>query len=156
VIHHVSLNVRDPQNAARALSAMLDGTARQSPTPPFPDNSWVVYFGDQEGSSLEILPWGSVLDPDTEVGIGFDPQMRPRTGSHVLVRTPHLSEDIRKVAEHCGWRCGIVRMRSFEVAQVWIENTVLVEFLPEEFLSAYATMFGRPAEAIRPQPLRIG
>lgn len=142
MIHHASFNARDPQKVARALAGMLDATAIRAPVPPFPEGSWFVCYGDEAGSFLEILPWGSVLDPDTRFGIGFDQDMRPRAGSHVLLRTPHSRDEIRDAADRMGWRCEFVDARLFEVVKVWIENSVLIEFLPPEFVPSYVSTFG--------------
>jgi hypothetical protein len=147
MLYHASFNVRQPEKVAQALAGMLDATAIRAPVPPFPDGSWFVCYGDDNGSFLEVLPWGNILDPDTRFGIGFDEGMRPRAGSHVLVRTPHAKEEIMARAERLGWRCEFVNARLFEVVKVWIDNAVLIEFLPPEFVPAYVSTFG--AEGIR-------
>ena len=141
MLYHASFNARDPQNAAQALAEMLDATVIRAPSPPFPDGSWFVCYGDAGGSFLEIIPWGNVLDPEAKFGIGYDEAMRPRSGAHVLVSTPHSVQAVETAAARQRWRSQIVDARLFKVLKVWVENTSLVEFLPPEFAPAYLETF---------------
>jgi hypothetical protein len=142
MLHHVSFNVRHPESVARALAAMIGAAAIRSPSPPFPAGSWFVCYGDNGGSFLEILPWGHVLDPDAPLGIAHDDGMRDRSGSHVLVSTPLDMESIQAAAAREGWRAEAVDARLFKVIKVWIENSVLIEFLTPEIAAGYVATFG--------------
>jgi hypothetical protein len=142
VLHHVSFNAGNPHNVARVLAELLGAAAIRAPSPPFPSGSWFVCYADSGGSFLEVLPWGSVLDPEAKFGMGYDEAMRPRSGAHVLVSTPLSVEMIQAVAAQEGWRCELVDARLFKVAKVWIENAILVELLPPELVPAYVDTFG--------------
>ena len=142
MLHHASFNARDPQNVARVLAEMLGATVIRAPSPPFPSGSWFVCYGDSGGSFLEVLPWGSVLDPETQFGVGHDEDMRPRTGAHVLVSTPHTLEVIEAAAAREGWRSQVVDARLFKIVKIWIENATLVELLPPEMAVTYLETFG--------------
>jgi hypothetical protein len=141
MLHHVSLNVRDPHHVARILAEMIDATAVRAPSPPFPAGSWFVCYGDAAGSFIEFLPWGKVLDPDAPFGVGDDGEMRARSGAHVLVSTPRDSETIQAIAAREGWRFQFVDARLFQVVKVWVENATLVELLPADLASAYRATF---------------
>jgi hypothetical protein len=142
VLHHISFTASDPHHVARSLAEMLDAAIVRAPSPPFPAGSWFVCYGDSNGSFLEILPWGTVLDPGAKFGFGHDDNTRPRSGAHVLLSTPLSVENIRAVAEREGWRFELVDARLFKVVKVWVENAALVELLPPELMPAYTRTFG--------------
>jgi hypothetical protein len=147
MLHHASFNVRRPAHVAEVLAEMLAATAMRAPSPPFPNDSWFVLYGDEAGSFIEILPWGVVLPPDQRFGIGEDETMRPLAGSHVLLATPHSEQRIRALAEGQGWLVQLVDARLFKVLKVWIDNATLVEFLTPEMRQAYVETFGRQGMA---------
>ena len=142
MLHHASLNARNPRNVAETLAEMLETSAIRAPSPPFPVQSWFVCYGDAAGSLLEILPWGTVLDQNAPMGVGHDGEMRRHNGSHVLISTPRGIDAIQAIASREGWQCDLVDARLFQVVKVWIENAVLVEFLTPEIEASYRAAFG--------------
>lgn len=147
MLHHASFNVRHPALVAKVLAEMLAATAMRAPSPPFPQDSWFVLYGDEAGSFIEILPWGAVLTPETRLGIGEDPGMRPYAGSHVLLSTRLSEEEVRALAERQGWPVQLVDARLFTVLKMWIDKTTLVELLTPAMRSAYVETFGRQGMA---------
>jgi hypothetical protein len=142
MLHHVSFNARDPMVVASTLAGMLGGAAVvRAPSPPFPSDSWFVCFGDAEGSMIEVLPWGRVLDPEAPFGVSHDAEMRPRSGAHVLCATPLPVAEVKALAAAAGWRSETVDTSLFTIVKVWVENSVLVEFLPPELQPAYRRSF---------------
>jgi hypothetical protein len=141
MLHHASFNARHPKSAAQILAEMADAVVVRAPTPPFPEDSWFVCYGDAGGSFFEVIPWGRVLDPDSPFGVGRDDEMRSRSGAHVLVSTTKSVEQLQVIAGREGWRLQLVDARLFKVVKVWVENAVLIEFLPTEFSAAYLATF---------------
>lgn len=142
MLHHASFCVRDPGLVAEVLAEMLAATALRAPAPPFPPNSWFVLYGDEAGSFVEILPWQTVLTPDSRFGIAQDDAMRPYSGAHVLLGTPRSEAELEVLAAHHGWPTQRVDARLFKVLKLWIEKTVLVEFLTPDARQAYLDTFG--------------
>ncbi|MER9411470.1 MULTISPECIES: hypothetical protein [unclassified Mesorhizobium] len=142
MLHHASFNARDPQAVASVLAEMLVATAVRAPSPPFPEGAWFVCLGDDFGSLIEILPCGTVLDQQAPLGIGFDPNMRLRSGSHVLLSTPNSTETIQGIAARMGWHSELIDARLFKVLKVWVEDETLVEFLTPEVAPLYRARFG--------------
>ncbi|MES0044479.1 hypothetical protein [Mesorhizobium sp. M0091] len=122
MLHHASFNARDQQAVASVLAEMLVATAVRAPSPPFPEGAWFVCLGDDFGSLIEILPCGTVLDQQAPLGIGFDPNMRLRSGSHVLLSTPNSTETIQGIAARMGWHSELIDARLFKVLKVWVED----------------------------------
>lgn len=142
MLHHMSFNVRSPETVARALAEMVGGTTVRAPSPPFPRGAWFVAYGDPNGSLIELLPWGWVLDPQAPGGMADDPEMRPRSGAHVLASTPRATDAVLAVAARHGWAAPPVDAGLFRLIKVWIENAVLFELLPPDRLAAYREVFG--------------
>jgi hypothetical protein len=72
----------------------------------------------------------------------------------VLVSTPLPVGAIETAAAGQGWRCELVDARLFKVLKVWIDNAVLIEFLPPELAPAYLATFGTPGLATLDRKLR--
>lgn len=142
MLYHASFNVHRPAEVAQILAEMLDATAIRAPSPPFPQDSWFVLYGDEAGSFIELLPWGAVLTPETRFGIGQDDAMRPHAGSHVLLSTPRAEGEIRALAAHQRWKVELVDARLFKVLKVWIDDAILVELLTPAMVPAYVETFG--------------
>jgi hypothetical protein len=154
MLHHMSLNARDPQKVAHALAHMLRATALRAPQPPFPKDSWLVCEGDAHGTLLEVMPWGEVRDATQPNGVGYDPLMRPSSGAHALLSTPLSSDEIFAAAAREGWRAESASAGLFQFIRVWVENAFLVELLPPELKDAYTTAFGREGLATLDGKLR--
>ena len=154
MIHHASFCVRDPALVAEVLAEMLAATALRAPTPPFPRNSWFVLYGDEAGSFVEILPWQTVLTPDSRFGTAEDAGMRTFSGAHVLLATPRSEAEIETLARRHDWPTQRVDARLFTVLKLWIDKSVLVEFLTPDARQAYVDTFGGRGLAILDGKLR--
>jgi hypothetical protein len=143
MLHHASFNAREPDKVGRVLAEMLGAVAIRAPTPPFPMNSWLVCFGDDRGSLIEVMPWGAVREPASAGGVGHDGGMRGYSGSHLLVTTAHSPAHVIAMAQREGWQAEPGSAGLFHFTKVWIENTFLFEIMTSEQASAYATTFKR-------------
>jgi hypothetical protein len=142
VIYHASFGVREPERVARALAALTGATAVRAPTPPFPQASWFVVFGDAHGSLLEVLPATTAFDPDAPLGLRQRPASCDPLTSHVLVRAVVNADAIQAAADREGWRTQQVETGLFKVFKLWIDGNVLVEFLTAGEALRYAAAFG--------------
>ncbi len=142
MIHHVSFGVSDPHRVAHVLAGVTGATAVKAPTPPFPHGAWLVVAGDAQGSFLEILPAGFVFDPNAPLGLSQRPQAFEPAATHVLVSASVTSEEIVAVAAREGWRTQEVETGLFRIVKLWIDRTVLVEFLGRGEAGRYVEAFG--------------
>ncbi|MGE3830732.1 MAG: hypothetical protein AB7F76_07040 [Parvibaculaceae bacterium] len=142
MLFHASFTARNPKKVAHVLAEITGATAIRAPSPPFPEDSWFACYGDEHGSLLEVLPWGTTLDQNAPRGVGYDVDMRPRSGAHVLVKTERSVGDVQVIAQREGWHAEVIDARLFKVLKVWIENSVLVEFLTPDTAGLYRSTFG--------------
>lgn len=154
MLHHASINAREPDKVGRVLAEMLDAVAIRAPAPPFPADSWLVCFGDDHGSLIEVMPWGAVREPASAGGVGHDGGMRRHSGSHLLVTTPRSPEHVLAIAAREEWQAESGSAGLFHFTKVWIENTFLFEIMTPEQASAYAAAFNAEGLATLDHKLR--
>jgi hypothetical protein len=142
MIHHMSFGVRDTSRVAHVLAELLGATAVRAPTPPFPHGAWLVCAGDDHGTFLEIVPATSVFDPDAPLGIRQGPAKHELGSAHVLVSSPLSGEGIQMIASREGWRAQEVETGLFKIIKLWVEDTLLVEFLAQGEAGRYVEAFG--------------
>lgn len=142
MIHHMSFAVRDTAHVAAVLAELMGAVALRAPTPPFPHRAWLVVFGDAHGTFLEIVPEESVFSADAPLGVWQRPVKVEPGSAHVLVSSPLSGEAIQAVAAREGWRAQEVETGMFKIVKLWVEDTVLVEFLEAGEAKRYADAFG--------------
>ena len=142
MIHHMSFAVRDTEHVAHVLAELMGATAVKAPTPPFPHRAWLVVSGDAHGTFLEIVPEGSIFDPDAPLGVWQRPAKVVPGSAHVLVSTKLGAETIQVIAAREGWRAQEVETGLFKIVKLWVEDTVLVEFLAAGEAQRYIDAFG--------------
>ncbi len=142
MIHHMSFGVRDTHRVAHVLAELLGATAVRAPTPPFPHGAWLVCAGDAHGTFIEIVPATTVFDPDAPLGVRQGPEIHRTSAAHVLVGSPLPAIAIQEVASREGWAAQEVETGLFKIVKLWIEDVILVEFLPEGETQRYIDAFG--------------
>lgn len=155
MLYHASINAFNPRRVADGLGAILGAKTVRAPSPPYPYGAWFVCYGDDNGSLIEVLPWGIVQDPLMAGGIDHDDQMRQRSGFHLMLGTPRNQDVVLAVAEREGWRARVVEGRGYSSIHVWVENSVLLEVMTPAMAEAYVTMFGRGGISVLEQRLRF-
>jgi hypothetical protein len=141
MIHHLSFAVRRPGPVAAVLAELTGASPFLAPSPPFPRDSWLLCFGDDKGSMIELLPWGTVLDPDAPLGFRQTHASAPRTACHALIRSPHRQAEVLGIARREGWRVQTVETGLFEIVKVWIDDGFLLEFLCLDQADRYVATF---------------
>jgi hypothetical protein len=154
MIHHMSFALPDPTSAAPKLAALTGGAALRAPSPPFPRGAWFVVLGDAAGGMLELLPDRIVLDPAAPLGLGRRTEAPGKGAAHVLVTSPHPTDEILALAEGEGWRAEVVESGLFEIVKVWVQDAYLVEFLAQDKAARYTEAFGQGGMTTLDEKLR--
>lgn len=142
MLHHISFNARAPERVAQVLAELIDAQAVRAPAPPFPSEAWFVCCGDDAGTLIEVMPWGETRDASAPRGVGFDAEMRPSSGAHVLMSTQLNEERIFALGEREGWRVETADAGLFKFIKVWVENAFLVELMTPAMTRLYVDAFG--------------
>lgn len=151
MINHISIGANNPEHVANVLAEIWDGIVY--PFPPTP-NSYFVIANDGRGTAVEIIPNGVVLIPGEGLPDENDPNsateeyegkfvasdLKPRfVATHLNVNTKKSIEEIREIAKREGWRVLVCNRGEglFQLVEVWIENTFMLEVMTPEQTARY-------------------
>ena len=149
MIHHISIAVRNPLRVAGVLAEILEGQVFSAP-PNFPKDSRVVFPGDEYGTLIEVLPYGTELRPDDcEAGMraGIEPNSS-FVAIHAYISVNINAEQLLRIGTREGWLTRRCNRGPFEVIEFWIENRLLIEFATPEMSARYVGLLTDP-EALR-------
>jgi hypothetical protein len=141
MIHHISITAHRPQYVSQVLAEILQGQSIPFPGHP---GSFVALAFDPQGTMIEVHPFGNAFFPGSEMEEAV--QLQPHqvssnhTAIHAAISVPVSQVQLRSIADREGWRmvyCN--RQDYFDVIEFWVENQLLLEFLPPEIVSQYLT-----------------
>jgi hypothetical protein len=138
MIFHASIPAHDPQRVATVIAEIWGGEAFRFP--PWP-GGWVAVAGDERGSILEVYPRNQVMAPgegDAMVRTVTDEAPRPYSCVHLAVATRLGLEQVLAIGAREGWRAvRCTRSVAFDVIELWIENSLMLEVLTVEMQRDY-------------------
>ena len=140
MIHHISLPAKNPLHAAEVLAELFKGYCAPFPSHP---GSYVAFAGDEYGTVIEVYPFGTEMTPgDGEQPIQFKHQDNSHQfiASHAAISIPLEQSEIESIAEREQWRCLRCSRGYFDVIELWLENSVLVELTTPELTQQYLTV----------------
>ncbi|HEX6124883.1 MAG TPA: hypothetical protein VFZ23_05860 [Pyrinomonadaceae bacterium] len=151
MINHISIAVNEPERVANFLAEIWDGMV--FPFPPAP-GSFFVIANDGRGTAVEITPAGTVLMPGEGLPDEDDldaateeyearfvqSEFKPTyVATHLNINTKKSIEEIREIARREGWRVLVCNRGEglFQLVEVWIENTFMLEVMTPEQTARY-------------------
>lgn len=143
MLYHLSFNAREPKRVAAVLAEILDAKVIAAPSPPFNEGSLFVCCGDERGTMVSIEPWGVTYEPgpDARTDMPHAPESPPHNAFHALMASKVSEERIHAIAKREGWPSGRMNNGPFEVINLWLEGTQLLELTTPELLPAYLRTF---------------
>jgi hypothetical protein len=139
MIHHISIAAYYPQRVSQVLAEILQG--QSIPFPGYP-GSYVALALDLEGTMVEVHPFGTALFPGEVANAASELRSNPvasnHTAIHAAISVPISEAQIQAIADREGWRMVYCRRGDyFDVIEFWVENQLLLEFLPPEIVNRY-------------------
>lgn len=137
MIHHLSIPARDTRHVAEVLVELFDGTL--TGFGPYRD-SWIAWVGDEHGTAIEVYPTGTEMFPDAgdgQANFRHAPDASGFHATHAAISIDRTVAEIRDVAEREGWRAVQLSRGPFDVVELWIENTTMLELLTPEMAADY-------------------
>ncbi|MBW4519703.1 MAG: hypothetical protein KME16_08385 [Scytolyngbya sp. HA4215-MV1] len=137
MIHHISIPAQNPLRVATVLAEILQG--KVFPFPPHPGSYITVPF-DQYGTAVEVYPIGTELTPAPENAAFVQKSVLPvptLTPFHAAISVPTSLEQLQQIGDREGWRVQLCDRGPFKVVECWLENCLLLEFLPPDLASGY-------------------
>ena len=140
------------RESSPSCSAPASSTA---PSPPFPAGAKFVCAFDEAGTMVEIVPAGIEYVPGpgnrTDMVVGAHVERTPVHGSFT---TPLTAAEALAIAEREGWPCGLIDNGPFQVINVWLEGTQLLELFPSDLVDGYLALYGPAGRDILDPGLR--
>lgn len=145
MLFHVSFCARNPSRVAAALAKILGAEVVRAPSPPFTDGALFVCCGDDRGTMIALEPWGVVYKPGPHnmTAMTKGDASPEHNAFHALFLSAVSKERIFEIAAAEGWPAAQVPNGPFDVINVWLEGTQLIEFTTPELYPAYKATFDR-------------
>lgn len=155
MIHHISIDAHDPLRVASALAEVWNGKVYKFLIP----GSYLVMTFDNYGTHVVVLKEGDVWAPGTDTESAQIHQTAPTNlvATHAAISIPSTCQQIEQIGQREEWRV-LTRKQGdavpFSVIEFWVENRLLFEFLPPEFVPQYLqTMQPAVIEQMMGQPI---
>lgn len=138
MIRHISIDAQEPLRVASVLAEIWQGKAYKF---LIPGSALVIPFDDY-GTHIVVFKRGDVWVPGTDAKSATILQTSPThfISAHAAISVPTTCQYIEQIGQREGWRV-LVRKQSqsvpFSVVEFWVENRILFEFLPPEFVPSY-------------------
>lgn len=134
-IRHLSVSVKHPELAAKALAEITGGEAETFSSRNM-TGAWVCIWDRAKNSLVEFLP-NNYLMYETEYGADFQIQEKPQSfnSTHFQLEVGAPLSHIKAVAEKYGLRHKFRPNRGGPLYDVWFEAQLLVEFTSDEIRS---------------------
>ncbi len=137
MIAHASLPADNPEKAAKVLAEILQGEA--VPFPPGGPEAWMAWSGDGK-IELEIIKRGSLLAyGEAEGEWRAAPNAQRGYEAHIAICVDRPEAEIIAIAQAAGWNARHCERGEgyFQLAEVWVENAFMLEFLDPEQTKTY-------------------
>jgi hypothetical protein len=143
MLFHLSFCARDPKRVASVLAEILGAQVVRAPSPPFNEGALFVCCGDDRGTMISLEPWGVTYHPGPHqmTAMPREDASPEHNAFHGLFLARVPTERILAIAAAEGWPAAQVPNGPFEVINVWLEGTQLIEFTTPELYLAYRTTF---------------
>jgi hypothetical protein len=155
MIFHASIPADDPERVARVLGELLGGGYSSFHVGR---HSFMARGGadDEHRTAIEVYPRDEVMMP----GAGEGDMVRqshlenpPRYGCfHLAVGTKLSKDEIIAIGKREGWRAIYCSRGSFDLVELWLENSLMVEFLDPDMQAQYKALVTGARNRMAPAP----
>lgn len=137
MIAHISIPADDTKLVAEVLADILEGEA--TPFPPAGPKGWKVWAGD--GSiDLEVVERGALIKQGPVEGYwDKQPALVRHSEAHAAICVNRPEAEVIAIARRAGWTARHCERGGgfFSLAEVWVEESFLIEFLDPAQTAVY-------------------
>jgi hypothetical protein len=155
MIHHISIDAREPLRVASVLAEIWNGKVYQF----LVAGSYIVLPFDNCGTHIVVFKSGDVWAPGADLESAKVRQTVPSDfmSAHAAISVPTNPQQIEQIGQREGWRVLIRKQGDtvpFSAIEFWVENRILFEFFSPEFAPQYLqTMQPEAIEQILGKPI---
>lgn len=135
MLHHISIAADDPFRVSKVLCELTGGQFFEFPVSP---GAYMVIFDDEYGSGIEVLPkdiiwFAGEVEAQTKLA---DSPMR-FSSTHAALSVSVSRETIEAIGLREGWLLRFCDRGLFQVIELWLENSFMLELLTAEMVPNY-------------------
>jgi hypothetical protein len=156
MIRHISIDAHNPLRVASVLAEILNGKVYKF----LVLGAYLVMPYDQTGTHIVVFKAGDVWVPGTDAESAKIRNTAPTefVAVHTAISVPTSIEQIEQIGQREEWRV-LTRKQGdvvpFSVIEFWVENRILFELMPPEFVPQYLQIMQPEAiEKMMGQPLQ--
>lgn len=138
MMFHASIAAKDPEHVAKVVAELWGGEA--IPFLPTRNGSWMAIASDDRNTALEVYPHKMVLNyEEPQVVVPDpDPSKTDFVATHVAIGTKLTADEVFAIGAREGWFTQrLRRAMGFDVVELWVENSVMLEVLTDEMQAEY-------------------
>ena len=136
MIHHISIAAENPLHVADVLAEIWNSKVFKFPYP----GSYVVFPFDNYGTGIEVFPLECVMVPASDTEPSKVIQISHASSfvaTHAAISVPASQEELEQIGKREGWQVARCNRGLFDVIEFWLENRLLLEFLPPDLATQY-------------------
>ncbi len=143
MLHRCSLAVQDPQHVVAEIADLVGGSVEQMTEKP---GGYRTRSNDGLGTSIEVLPSGTEIAVNDQGPPDFVHNYfaQQRTATRITLSMACSVDQVERIAERNEWPLRYSDRDGFEVLELWIEGSVLIELFSNRMLSRYLAAVGAP------------
>lgn len=138
MIHHFSIAAKDPRHVAEVLAELFGGTVTGFGPRA---GGYIAWAGDDHGTAIEVYPFATELFPppsgNGQAHFRNDAGASHFSATHGAVSVERTEEEILALGKREGWRAVRLDRGGFEVIELWVENTVMLEVMTPQMAADY-------------------
>ncbi|HIK16495.1 MAG TPA: hypothetical protein IGS53_14600 [Leptolyngbyaceae cyanobacterium M33_DOE_097] len=135
MLHHLSVSAANPRHVAQVFAELMQG---QSFEFPVVSGAYIAVAGDAFGTAIEVLPHKAVWVPGDLEAEGRIVETRPQFAAvHAALSVPVSRETVEEIGKREGWLVRYCDRGPFQLMELWLENTLMVELLTQEMIPNY-------------------
>lgn len=145
MLHHLAISVSNPSHVAKILAELMNGQFFEFPLCP---DGYIAIAGDVYGTAIEVLPKNSVWVPGfIEAEIKSAAEMPKYAPVHAALSVPVSRATVEGIGRREGWLVRYCDRGPFQLIELWVENTLMVELITQEMAANYLTFMQPTAYA---------
>lgn len=144
MLHHVSFTAGNPRRVAEVLASLIGG--RVSRFGPW-EGGFIAWAPDEVGTAIEIYPQGTEIitgEGSDQARFQHNYFASKQSSTHAAISVVRTEDEVFATASNQGWRAVRQDRGGFDVIELWVEDTVMLEILTPAMMNQYLSVVKSP------------
>jgi len=135
MLHHLSVSAANPRHVAQVIAELMQGQSFEFPVVL---GAYIAIAGDAFGTAIEVLPHSLVWMPGAIEAEAETVATMPKFAAvHAAVSVPVSRATVEAIGQREGWLVRYCDRGPFQLMELWVENTLMIELLTQEMVPNY-------------------